>query len=214
VLADGTPVPIESTQWQIGAGGGGAWLLDDCWSVGGATGLLRDDPLGQYRYRSWTRAGIEWDAFKADDPRGNRLALLYVVGYEFDGYRLRDATGETDANYAIHELIASGSVRKDKVGFGLALTLSSQMFDPERRHSISAAPFVSWKLGGHVDLDVTFSITKRALPGPDPALIDPSNYAQIARLSYAEPLAMNGTFNISIHADRTNGARNDRFTDL
>ena len=38
--------------------------------------------------------------------------------------------------------------------------------------------------------------------------------ALLSRLSYAEPLSINGSLNLTIHWDRTNGARNDRFSDI
>ena len=40
------------------------------------------------------------------------------------------------------------------------------------------------------------------------------DYQQLSRLSYAEPLSMNGSFSLRVHWDRTNGARNDRLEDL
>ena len=50
--------------------------------------------------------------------------------------------------------------------------------------------------------------------GPDLDAIDPSDFEQLSRLSYADPLQVNGYFNVRIHWDRTNGARNDRFDNL
>jgi hypothetical protein len=83
-----------------------------------------------------------------------------------------------------------------------------------RRHSISASPSVEVQLGDRVDFSVSFSVTKRELPAPDESLIDPMDFQQLDRLSYAEPFSMNGSFNIRIHWDRTNGQRNDRLTEL
>jgi len=60
-------------------------------------------------------------------------------------------------------------------------------------------------------VSLRFSITKREFPSPDLDAIDPSDYEQLSRLSYADPLQINGSFEVRIHWDRTNGARNDRF---
>lgn len=110
--------------------------------------------------------------------------------------------------------IASGKVRKDKVLLGLSLGVGGQVMHPTRRHHVSVSPSIEWQLGAHIDLNLAFSVTKRELPGPDESLIDPTDYALQSRLSYAELLAINGSFNLTLHADRTNGERNDRFTDL
>jgi hypothetical protein len=88
------------------------------------------------------------------------------------------------------------------------------MLHPMRRHTITASPFVEWKLGDHVDLGFNVSATKRQLPGPDPDEIDPSDFAQLSRLEFAEPFSFVGNVNVVIHFDRTNGARNDRLSDL
>ena len=213
-LGDGTIVSTNTDQWALNAGITGAWLYDDTWSFGGHSSWYRDDPNGQYRYTFNAKGGVEWDAYKADDPRGNRLAVLYYAGYQADGYNLRDTLGETTASYPIHGLIVNGSIRKDKVGLGVELIVAGEVLHPERRHQITAAPYIELKLGGHVDVSASFSITKRELPPPDPAAVDATNFAVLSRLSYAEPLAMTGSLNLSIHLDRTNGARNDRFSDL
>jgi hypothetical protein len=214
VLDDGSRVSVDTSQWRLGATLGGAHLLDRRWSVGGVARLTRDDPKGQYRYDVVGRAGVEWDAYAAADPRGNRLAVLYAIGAEADGYRLRNVLGETAARFAVHELVASGSLRQDHVTLGLALAIGGEVADPGRRHHVSASPYVEWQLGDHVDLQASLSITERTQPAPDPTMIDPLDYAQLSRLSYAEPLAINATLGITLHLDRSNGARNDRLTDL
>lgn len=214
LMLDGMLVSTDTTNWNLYAGATGAWLYDDHWSFGGHGSWYRDDKYGQYRYTVNGKAGVEWDLYKADDPRGNRLAVLYYAGYQADGYNLRDELGETAASYPIHGLISSGSVRKDKASFGLELTIAGEVIHPGRRHQVTAAPFIDVKLGGHVDLTAQISVTKRELPAPDPAVVDETNYAVISRLSYAEPLAISGSFSLTIHTDRTNGERNDRFSDL
>jgi len=214
VTVDGTEVSQDFERWNIGAGAKGAWLYNRSYALGAVTGLSIDDPKGQYAYVWNAKAGLEWDRYQADDPRGNRLAVLYFVGYQRERYHLRNIDGERFAHYPIHGAIASGSVRKDKISIGISFQIDSQMFDPARRYNISAAPFIEWKLGGHVDINLNFQARNRVFPEPDSSLVDPSDLAQINRLSYAEPFTVQGSFNLQIHWDRTNGARNDRFDDF
>ncbi|MEO7734078.1 MAG: hypothetical protein ABIY55_24150 [Kofleriaceae bacterium] len=213
-LDDGTVVPLDSSQWQLGANAGAARLYDQRWSYGAGTRVLRDDRNGEYDYSWASKLGVEWDRYRADDPRGNRLAVLYAAGYQVERYRLRNVLGERFASYPIHAVIANGSFRADQLTLGLQLQIGGEMFDPGRRHSVSASPSITWQLGGHVDVRLAFSITKREAPVPDPAEINPTDYAQQSRLSYTEPLSMSGSLGLTIHADRENGARNDRLTDL
>ena len=214
VTEDGTRVSLDTEQWGIFSGAEGAWLYSKCWSFGAALRVGRDDPKGQYRYASGALAGVEWDKYAADDPRGNRLSLLYYAGYKVEGYNIRNELGERFAQFPVHGLVASGSLRKDKVTIGLSLQANGEILHPGRRHNLSASPYVEIQLGGHVDLNLSFSITKRELPAPDENQIDPADFEQLSRLSYAEPLSMNGSLNLTIHWDRTNGARNDRFSDI
>jgi hypothetical protein len=214
ITEDGTRVSLDTEQWGVGAGAEGAWLYSKCWSFGAASRISRDDPKGQFRYSSSTVAGVEWDRYAADDPRGNRLAVLYYAGYKVERYNIRNEIGERFAHYPVHGLIASGTLRRDKVSIGLSLSANSELLHPTRRHNLSASPYVEIQLGGHVDLNMSFSITKRELPAPDETQIDPADFEQLSRLSYAEPLSINGTLNLTIHWDRTNGARNDRFSDI
>ncbi|MDQ3368072.1 MAG: hypothetical protein M3680_21820 [Myxococcota bacterium] len=211
---DGQEVSLDTERWSFGSNVGAAWLYNRCWSLGGVARTHRGDDKAQFRHQTSVEAGIEWDRFLPDDPRGNRLAILYTVGYQVERYNLRNEVGETFAHYATHELTASGSVRKDKVSVGVSLSLASQLLDPALRHSLSASPYIEWQLGNHIDLNLGFSIAKRELPGPDESAIDPSDFEQLQRLSYADPLQMSGYLNVRIHWDRTNGARNDRFNDI
>lgn len=213
-LDDGTQVSLDATEWQLGASLHAARLLDDHWSYGGVVRALRDDPDGQYSYNAIGKLALGWDRYRADDPRGNRLAVSYAAGYQADGYRLRNVLGERAADYPVHGVLASAGFRIDQVTVGLALQLASEVLHPARRHTLSASPSIEWQLGAHVDLHLTFSITRRALPAPDPAAIDPNDYAQQSRLSYAESLSMSGTFSVTFHVDRSNGVRNDRLSDL
>lgn len=214
VLDDGTRVSLDLEQWNIDGGVRGAWLYRRCWSVGGAARISGDDPNGQYAYTSSAKAGVEWDLYAADDPRGNRLAILYSAGYVVERYNLRNVIGERFARYPVHGLVASGTLRRDRTGIGVSLAAGGQLDAPARRYHLTASPFIELQLGGHVDLNVSLSVTSRELPAPDEALIDPSDYAQLSRLAFAEPLAIYGSLNVTIHFDRTNAARNDRFSDL
>ena len=214
VTDDGTVVSLDSEQWSVAAGTEAAWLTSKCWSFGGAFKIGRDDPKGQYNYVYGAAAGVEWDKYAADDPRGNRLSILYSAGYKVERYNLRNELGERFAHYPVHTLVASGTIRRDKVGLGLSLSAGGELIHPDRRHDLSASPYVEIQLGGHVDLNLSFSITKRELPPPDESMIDPADFELLSRLSYAEPLSMNGSLNVTIHWDRTNGARNDRFSDI
>jgi hypothetical protein len=214
LMVDGTSVSLDSNQWAIHAGAEAVYSLDDTWSIGVGSYTGFEDPKAQYKYESRTRAALEWDLFPADDPRGNRLAVFYHVGWAVDRYNLRDELGEKFAQYPLHGIDAAGSVRHDKISYGLTLSSDVQLNHPSRRHLLTAAPFVQIQIGDHIDLNVAVSITQRQLPAPDPAEIDRADFAQQSRLAYAEPLAMTGAIGITIHWDPTNGARNDRLSSI
>ncbi len=210
----GETFSLDSSNWQIGGGGGAAWLWNRCWSIGLTSNVFRDDDKGQFRYNWTTKAGLEWDLFKPDDPRGNKLAVVYFVGETVEKYNVPNEINERFAQYPTHELVATGTVRKDKITLGLSLLARAMIIHPTRRHTLSASPSVEVKVGDHIDLSFGFSVAKRELPGPNLDAIDPSDFEQLSRLSYADPLQINGYFNVRIHWDRTNGARNDRFDNL
>lgn len=214
MLDDGTETSLDTEEWTLGGGLEGAWLRNDAWSLGGAARFRRGDAKGQHRYAADTWLGIEWDAFPADDPRGNRLAVFYAAGHQVERYNLRNELGQRFAQYPVHQLGAAGALRRDTTLIGLSMSVSAELLRPQRRHRLSVSPFIEWKLGSHVDLALSFSVTRREVPGPAPAELDPRDYAQQSRLAYAEPLAMSGSLSLFIHFDRTNGQRNDRFTDL
>lgn len=213
-LDDGTTVDLNTKQWSMSGDLGHGWLYDPCWSFGVVTRIHGEDPNGQYRYNTGTFAAVEWDKYPADDPRGNRLAVLYKAGYRAERYNIPNLLGESFAQFPWHGITASGNVRKDKVSFGLSLSAQAEVIHPTRRHNLSASPYIEIQLGGHVDVSASFSITKREMPAPDESKIDPLDFAQQSRLSYAEPLSINSSLNLTIHWDRTNGARNDRFNDI
>ncbi|HTL33112.1 MAG TPA: hypothetical protein VL326_08300 [Kofleriaceae bacterium] len=214
MLEDGTVVSLDSNQWGIHAGAEAIKLFNDSWSLGVGSYTDVEDPKSQYRYHNRSRAALEWDMFPADDPRGNRLAVFYHLGWIVERYNIRNDIGERFAQYPIHGIDAVGSVRKDKMSFGLQLESVIQLNHPGRRRIISGSPFVTMQLGTHVDVQLSFSITQREFPAPDPNAIDPSDYAQLSRLSYAEPLSISGSLGLSIHWDPSNGVRNDRIESI
>jgi hypothetical protein len=209
LLIDGQEISLDSDAYALSAGASGARHLSDHWALGASLSALRQDPEGQYRHRFAADAGVEWDRYAADDPRGNKLAVGYQLGYDVESYNVRNQLGERRAHFPVHELFAQASVRKDQVSYGLYLSAWSELVHPGRRHRLSASPSLSIQLGAHVDLSLSLSVTRREVPGP--AELDPGNFEQISRASYAQPLSLYGSFGLRLHWERTNGARNDRF---
>lgn len=214
ILDDGTEISFDTDNWSVNAYASHERHLDEHWSVAGFTSAWRQDPGGQYRYGVDVNAGIEWDKYLADDPRGNQLFAAYLVGWQTDKYNLLNEIGETFASYPTQALYAGGTVRKDKIGYGLSMVASSQIDHPLRRNTLSISPFIELQLGAHVDLNLSLSVTRRELPAPDPEHLDHASFEQISRASYAEPLSGYGSFNLRFHWDRTNGQRNDRFSNI
>jgi hypothetical protein len=207
----GTEVSLDTTSWSISASTFVEKHLTACVSVAASTEVRRDDPKGQYRYLSDTTVGIEWDRFASDDPRGNVLAVGYFISYRIDGYNFPIEGNGRFAHYPLHKVAAAGRVRRDKISYGLGLGLEAEVIHPLRRHTISGSPSIEVKLGAHVDLSFSFSLTKRELPEP---MIPEDDFEALSRGDYAEPFSASGSFGINIHWDRTNGAQNNRFEEL
>lgn len=214
LVLEGMLVSLDSEQWKYRFGAEAVYSWCDMWSVGIGSYTFFEDPKGQYAYNSRTRAALEWDMFPADDPRGNRLGVFYHLGWIVERYNIRNDRGERFAHYPSHGLDAVGSVRHDRITFGLKLESDAQLTDPKRRLMLTASPFAKFQLGNHVDLDLSFTITKRTFPQPDPAAIDPSDFEQLSRLSYAEPLSLSGSIGLTFRWDPTNGVRNDRIESI
>ncbi len=214
VLDDGTVVSLDSERWLVRAGAEYVEVLDKHWSLGAGSFTNFEDDKGQHVYFNRTRAALEWDLFQPDDPRGNKLGVFYALGWSTERYQVRNERGESFASYPVHALEAFGSVRHDKISFGLSLESEAMLLHPKRRHSITVSPFVEVKLGDHIDLSLAVSLTQRELPGPDPAAIDPSDFEQQSRLSFAEPLSISGGLNLTIRCDPSNGVRNDRLESI
>lgn len=213
-LADGTTVSLNTKMWQFSFGAEAVYLLDRHWSIGEGTYSQIQDPKAQYAYNVRSRGALEWDLFPADDPRGNRLGIFYHLGWAVDRYNIRNVLGERYAQYPLTGIDATGTIRHDHMSYGLTLQSDLQLDHPGRRHTLTAAPFVTFQIGTHIDLNLSVSMTQRELPRPDPNAIDPSDYATLSRLSYAEPLALTATIALTLHWDPTNGERNDRITGI
>ena len=213
-LDDGTQVSLDSEHWKYRFGAEAVYSWCDMWSFGVGSYTFFEDPKAQYAYNSRARAAIEWDMFPADDPRGNRLGVFYHLGWIAERYNIRNDIGERFAQYPSHGIDAVGSVRHDRMTFGLSLASDVQLNHPGRRLLLTASPFARFQIGNHVDLDLSFSITKRTFPPPDPNAIDLTDYQLVSRLSYAEPLSLTGSIGLTFHLDPTNGVRNDRIESI
>jgi len=192
----------------------GRWLHSDCWSFGGATRISRDDPKGQYRYATSALVGVEWDKYAAE-----RSARQPAVGPLLRRLQGRALQPPQRARRAVHALPGArprrgGNLRKDKVSIGLSLSGGGELLHPSRRHNLSALavrrdPARRPRRSQPVVLDHE-ARAPCARRDPDRS----GGLEQLSRLSYAEPLSMSGSLNLTIHWDRTNGARNDRFSDI
>ncbi|HEY4181253.1 MAG TPA: hypothetical protein VGM90_30620 [Kofleriaceae bacterium] len=211
---DGSIIKLDSNQWSARTGAEVVYSYDDCWSFGASSYHALEDDKAQTRWNSRNRAAVAYNFFAPDDPRGNKLEFFYHAGIALERYNLPNVLGEKFAAYPVHGIDASGSVRHDKIQYGINMESDIQMNRPGRRYQLTASPFVAFQIGAHVDLSLNYSLTKRELPAPDPNSIDPSDYEQISRLSYAEPLAMSGSIGLTIHLDPTNGARNNRMPSI
>lgn len=208
---DGTMVSFNTDQYSLSSGLQAEHVISGRWSGAVVSSIYHDDPHGQYVANWSARAGVEWDRYPADDPRGNHLAVAYLAGWELDKYHQPTEDGSRFFSYPIHGIYASGTVRKDKISYGLGLQISGEVIHPERRHTLSASPFVSIQIGSHLDVSFDVSVTERALVAP---VVDPADYQSVSRAAYAEPLSASGSFSLRFHWDRTNGQRNDRFGNI
>jgi hypothetical protein len=208
VLDDGTMINLDSDSYAVAVGTKDSKNLSDHWAVGFESQVAHSDPHAEDKYSYEANVGAEWDRYRSDDPRGNKLAVAYAAGWAVFKYNARNALKQRFAQFAQHTLIATASVRKDKIQYGLNLQLWAEVIHPAIRHTVSVSPYMSMQVGAHVDLDFSLSVTERALPKFE---IDESDYASIIRASYAEPLSISGSVGLSFHWDRTNGQRNDRF---
>ncbi|MBL8626488.1 MAG: hypothetical protein JNK64_34545 [Myxococcales bacterium] len=200
-------VSFDENHWGLSASTSYERHINGCYAYEVRSSMWRDDPHGQYRYGWHVGAGVEWDRYPSDEPRGNVLAVAYNVGYRVEGYNFRNVLGERFAQYPLHSLGAAASVRKDKVSFNVSVDVTAEMFHPARRYTLSASPGVEIQLGDHVDLSLDGSVTRRELPA---FLIPDDDPQAIGRAEYAEPTSIYGSVSVRLHWDATNGAQNNR----
>lgn len=204
-------VSFNTTRWGLRGHASYNRHLNDCYAVEVASSIWRDDPHGQFRFGWSGSLALEWDRYPSDDPRGNQLAVAYGIGYRVEGYNFRNVIGERFAAYPEHRLGAAGSIRRDKISYNLYAQLSGELLHPDRRYTLSGSPGVEIQVGAHIDLGLSMSVTKRALPE---FLIPEDDPEAIGRADYAQSLSVEGSVNIRLHWDATNGIRNNRFTRL
>ncbi len=204
-----TEVALASDTSAVVGGSTASWLLSKHWAVGANAGAGHDDPEGQYLATARLRAGVEYDLFPSDDPRGNVLAIAWLVGGQADWYNVTNTLGQDRAIFPTQLLVGSGSLRVDKVTLTVDLSARAQLYPFFQRYLLSASVETDLTLGDHVDLSVQVDATEQAIPGP--SAIDASNYEEVTRASYAQPLQVQGWFSLRFHWDNTNSARNNRF---
>lgn len=204
-----TEIALSSDSSSMVGGATCSWNLTDHWTVGANLGGGHDDPQGQYLATARARAGIEFNAFPSDDPRGNALALAWLVGGQADWYNGTNTLGQDAAVFPTQMLVGSGSVRVDTVSLTAEISARSQLYPFFERYLFSGSLDTDLTLGDHVDFSITIDATQQAIPGP--ADIDTSSYEEVTRASYAQPLEIRGFFNLRFHWDNTNSARNNRF---
>lgn len=182
--------------------------LSDRWTVGGLVRGGGDDPEGQYLATTRAHLGVEHNWFPSDDPRGNRLSVSALVGGQGDWYNTRNTLGQKQAFFPTAMLVGSGELRIDRVALGADLSARAQLWPFFDRYLFSGAVDSDLTIGDHVDLSLRVEATQQAIPGP--AELDESDYEEVTRASYAQPLEVWGHFNLRFHWDATNAARNNR----
>lgn len=194
--------------------------IDPRWSVGFLTRAAAEDPDGQYAVTAKAHAGVSFDWFTSDDPRGNQLSVTWLLGAEGDRYNATNQLGQDEAMFPSQLLVAAGSVRTDHASFTVDARIASQLPAPHlvddtrelqlRRNVETLTGSLSLAVGAHVDLSLESAVTRQAIPGP--AEIDASSYEAITQADYAEPLTVSSMVTLNIHWYNTNGARNNRFS--
>ncbi len=211
LVVDGMKINLDTREWEIYSGVFGSHHLAKDWAVSSSLWWSENDPKGQFDNTAGGNIGLEWDRYPSDDPRGNVLAVAYFLALRNEVYNFPNELGQTRSLYPYNRLSASARVRKDKINFGLNLTVAAEILHPTRRHDLSISPSIEWKLGDHVDVAFRFSLGKRAVPQP---VIPDDDFEAQGRAAYAEPLYTSGFFTLEVHFDPTNGVRNNRFENL
>ena len=186
--------------------------LGERWAVGGMLRAGLTDPEGAYARAARAHVGADYNWFPSDDPRGNRAALTYLLGGMYNDYNQINVLGEETALLPTHLLIAGGNVKVDRMELNLDLGLGAELLHPSRRYEAYGSVGMDWRIGDHVDLRFNVSALQQAIPGP--ATIDLTNFEEVRRASYAQPLQLDGNFNLHLHWDPTNGVQNNRFENV
>lgn len=162
-----------------------------------------------YLFGGRSHLGLSWDLFAADDPRANHLTLAYLAGVQTDVYHEPNVLFQETAGFVSHGAVFSGSMRLGTTTLGLTGRVFGHLSRPDQRYELSFQPNVGVQLGANVDLELALVVTKQAFPGR--LETDVKELAAIAGQSYAEPLRIIPQFNLVLHWDRTNTARNNRW---
>ena len=210
LLIEDEEISLDSDTYSTGFTTYYSRNIDEKWTVGGTIRTGMSDPEAQFEWTGKTHVGIERNWFPINDPRGNKLSASYLIGGQWDRYNHLNQLGEMEAIFPSHALIVNGTIRKDTWELGLDLGARMELLQPSRRNSINARGWTEVFLGDHVDLRLSLGFTKQAIPGP--ASVDATDFESIKQANYAEPLQINGDFNIRLHWDATNGIRNNRFS--
>lgn len=208
LVVDSTEVALTSDTSSVTGAFTGGWNLDEHWTLGGQARGGHDDPEGQYLGTGRAHLGVEYNHFASADPRGNVLALGVLAGAQSDAYNQLNTLGQARATFPTALLVGSGTVRFDTVSLSADLSARAQLVPFFQRSLFSGGVDTSITLGDHVDLELNVEATQQSIPGP--SAIDASDYEEVTRASYAQPLELWGHFNVRFHWDNTNSARNNR----
>lgn len=209
LIIDGEEVSLDTTSASVEVRAMAERHLNERWSAGALVRGGGEDALGRYAFTARTHVGLGYDWYRADDPRGNTMSVSYLMGVQHDRYQMINVLGERESSFPSHGVLLRGSVRGDNLTWELRGRLFGEVDEPRRRFEMEIAPSVELRIGDHLDLSLSFHLTKQAVPGP---VIDPESFAEVTRSSYAEPLSLGGSFNLRLHWDRTDTARNNRFS--
>lgn len=211
LVVDGQEVSLDTNEWSLGPSLYANWNISADWAVATSAWASRRDPKGELRSQFGANVGIEWNLFPSDDPRGNVLAVTNFLTLRRDELNFINEIGQTTAVYGFDRLSIVGKVRKDRATLGLNLGVGFEVLHPSRRYNVTMAPSISWQLGDHVDVELSFEVGARGVPAP---IIPEDDLEAQGRASYAEPLFAQGNLTLKIHFDPTNGVRNNRFENL
>lgn len=179
------------------------------WSTLAIASLAKSDPRSPVLTEGYAGLGVEWNRYASNDARGNVLGARYNLGVQADRYAVVNVLGQTSAIYPEHQASVFASLRRDTATFNLSASARSQVDAPSQRYVLSLSPSITWQIGAHVDVSLSGSLEKRAIPGP--ARENTTNPDIISRGAYADPLEARMHASLTLHWDRSNGARYSRF---